>query len=100
MPRFAALQARLNDAVGRHLSDASAVWQGGEPFDVVFQREGVAALGEVEGYMPTVSFDIANTPGIEQGSELVVNGVAYTVAADVEPDESGWLDQLRLRKAA
>ena len=78
---FARLHQRLNSAVERALSDTVAVFQGGEPFGA--QAASAAAI--------TASFSVAHTPGLVEGSELVLGGVVHLVSGQVQPDESGWV---------
>ena len=78
---FARLHQRLNSAVERALSDTVGVFQGGEPFGA--QAASSAAI--------TASFSVAHTPGLVEGSELVLGGVVHLVSGPVQPDESGWV---------
>lgn len=93
---FAARQRRLNAAVQRRLADAVAVWRGGEPFGVLLDQGAHEAFGEVATGDISCSLPLACAPGLSRGDELVVNGVAYEVAAPVQPDASGWV-ALQLR---
>lgn len=92
---FANLEARVNRAVEGRLSNATAVYNGGEPFGVLLDREQTDAFGGggmvVDAPSLAVSFDTAHTPGLAEGSELVVNGVPYRIAQGVQPDASGWV---------
>jgi hypothetical protein len=93
MTPFAQPLADLNVAVQAGLADAVAVYQGGEPFGVIFNRAGSDPLtGAVDTAQHTCSFCIANTPGLHEGSELVINGTTYVVATGVQPDAGGWVD--------
>lgn len=90
---FADREARLNRAVEVHLSNASAVYLGGEPFGVTFARKAADPYaGAVDTAQHTCSFCIANTPGLHEGSELVINGTTYVVATGVQPHAGGWVD--------
>ena len=81
---FARLHQRLNSAVERALADTVAVFQGGEPFGVLLGREGVEPFG-------AQAASSAHTPGLVEGSELVLGGVVHLVSGLVQPDESGWV---------
>lgn len=91
---FADREARLNRAVEAHLSNASAVYLGGEPFGVTFATSAANVFGgeAVDMASCTVSFCVVNTPGIAAGSELVIGGVAYEVTGQVQPDAGGWVN--------
>lgn len=92
--RFASIESRLNSAIGSHLSNAIAVFGGGEPFGVDFGRErsadpfGGAAIDAADF---RVSFDSAKAPGIVEGADIVIDDVIYTIAGGVQPDQSGWV---------
>ncbi len=89
---FAALEARVNRAVQSRLANAVAVYQGGEPFGVLFERTAADPFsGAVDTADLSVAYCVANTPGIQEGSELVINGVAHTVTGQVQPDAGGWV---------
>lgn len=89
---FAALESRLNSAVQRRLANATAVHQGGEPFGVLFNRASADPFGgAVDTAELTVAYCIANTPGIAEGGELAINGVAHIVTGQVQPDAGGWV---------
>ena len=87
---FARIEARVNEVVSRRLSNAIAVFNGGEPFRVIFDREQHEALDSIGVYVSTCSLCLASAPGLEQDSVLRIDGVAYTVASPIEPDSSGW----------
>lgn len=90
---FAALESRVNRAVQSRLANAVATYQGGEPFGVLFDRASADPMGggEFAAASHSCSFCIANAPGLCEGSELVIDGLAYQVAADVQPDAGGWV---------
>lgn len=89
---FAAIELRLNRAVQARLANASAVYQGGEAFGVLFDRTAQAPFGEaLDAAQPSAAFCIANTPGLTQGSELAIDGVVHIVAGQVQPDAGGWV---------
>lgn len=90
---FAHLEARVNASVQRCLSNATATWQGGQPFGVIFDRSQLEGfMGDaVTGVSRTVSLCVANTPGIAEGSTaLVVSGQPCEVTGPVVADASGW----------
>lgn len=89
--------ARINGAVTRAHANATAVYNGGAPFGVLFDRAPADLLG-VATYAPECAFDIAHTPGLAQGSVLVIDGAAFAVAGNPEPDGSGWV-RVQLREA-
>lgn len=95
---FAALEARVNNAVLLRLANATAVYQGGDPFPILLDREQTEAFGGGGGVVDapsiTVSFDTANTPGLAEGSELVIGGVVHAVVQGVQADASGWVSGL------
>lgn len=89
---FAALESRLNSAVQARLANATAVHLGGEPFGVLFERAASDPFGAaVDTANLTVAYCLANTPGIKEGSELAINGVAYIVTGPLQPDAGGWV---------
>lgn len=84
--------ARINRAVERSHANAVAVHQGGEPFGVLFDRAASDPFGAaVDTAAITVAYCIANTPGIKEGSELVIDGLAHIVTGPVQPDAGGWV---------
>lgn len=90
---FAAAMHMLNASVSAALSDTVGVFQGGEPFGVLLGREGVEPFGAqaASSAAITASFSVAHTPGLVEGSELVLGGVVHLVSGLVQPDESGWV---------
>lgn len=86
---FAAAEARLNAAVQRRLSNATATWQGGEPFLVILDRKQHEGLG-VGLYEPSCSLPLGSAPGLDQGGVLVIEGQEWTVIEPVVADSSGW----------
>lgn len=90
---FAALESRLNGAVQKRLSNATATYNGGTPFGVLFDRSPADPFGTgaVDAAAYSVSFMAANAPGLAEGGELVINGTAYIVASGVQPDAGGWV---------
>ena len=92
---FAAVSALINQGVGQLLSNATASWQGGGPFGVLWDTQ----QQDDGGYLPevatipvhTVSLCVANTPGIAEGSTgLTVGGKTCRITSPVVPDAGGW----------
>ena len=89
---FASLQARVDNIIVSRLANAQAEFAGGSPFGVLFERAPADPFGgAVDAASHVAEFCIANTPGIAQGSELLINGVTYVVAGSVQPDAGGWV---------
>nr|WP_295941184.1 hypothetical protein [uncultured Acidovorax sp.] len=85
-------QARINGAVERAHANASATYQGGEPFGVLFDRAASDPYGQaVDVAALSVGYCVANTPGVREGSELVIDGVVHVVNGPVQPDAGGWV---------
>lgn len=95
---FADVEALINRGVSAMLPNAVATVAGGEPFGVIFDRTPVEPLGLMASYAPKASFELARAPGLVQTSVLHIDGAAYTVVSDVQPDSSGWVT-LELREA-
>jgi hypothetical protein len=90
---FAALDQRLNSAVLRHLANATAQQQGGQPFPVLFLREPVQPFGgAMDAAGHACSFDLAAAPNLAEGQRLTVNGTHYRVANGPVADASGWVN--------
>ncbi len=90
---FAALEARVNSAVQARLANATATYQGGEQFGVILDRSASDSFGNaVDAAQITVAYCVANTPGVREGSELVVGGVPHKVVGPVQPDAGGWVE--------
>ena len=91
-------QARINGAVERAHANATASYQGGEPFGVLLYRGQTDAFGGggqvLDAPEITVSFDLAHAPGLAEGVELTINGVVYLVGAGVQGDAAGWVSEL------
>lgn len=91
-PRFAALEARVNAACTQHLANATASYNGGPAFGVLFDRAGNDPFGgalDATGY--SCSFSLSHAPGLAKADELVIDGVIYIVSGPVQPDSSGWV---------
>jgi len=95
---FAALEARVNRTVGARLSNAEAVYQGGEPFGVIFDANAERWEEGVESVGPQAAFLLSQTPGLKQGHTLTIAGTPYLVTRGLQPDSSGWVT-LQLRRA-
>lgn len=85
--------ARINGAVTRAHANATAVYNGGTPFGVLFDRSLSDPFGNgaVDAAACTAAFCLANAPGLAEGGELVIDGAAYVVASGVQPDAGGWV---------
>lgn len=83
----------LATSVPGTLANATATHNGGTPFGVLFDRAGADPFGNgaVDAARCTVAFCLANAPGLAEGGELVIDGVAYIVASGVQPDAGGWV---------
>lgn len=89
--------ARVRSAGERHHANAVCVFEGSDPFGVIFDRTPKDSLGFVGGRALACSFSISKAPGLIQGGKLVIDGVAFEVVEPVEPDASGWV-KLQLRE--
>lgn len=98
-PRFATLEARLNRAVGRHLPNAEAVFNGGEPFGILFDTNAARWEEGVESVGPQAAFLLSLAPGLKQDQNLTIDGTPYRVTAGLTPDSSGWVT-VQLRKVS
>ena len=94
--------ARINGAVMRAHANATAVYNGGTPFGVLFDRSPADPFGTgaVDSARHDVSFVAANAPGLAEGGTLVIDGAAYIVATSVQPDAGGWVTLSVYPKAA
>ena len=90
---FAAVDALINQGVSQTLANATASWQGGSSFGVIFNR------APLDGYLDhavttdrqTVAMCVANAPGITEGStSLLIGGQPCQVTGPVVADASGW----------
>lgn len=98
---FADIDALINLGCAATLSNAVALYQGGQPFNVIFERAPADPFtGAVDASARTCGFDAARAPGIAEGHTLVISGAVYTVAGGTEPDESGWVQLQVFPKAA
>ena len=89
---FAATDDMLNLSVSSALANATATHNGGAAFGLLLDRTptdpfgGAASAAQLQA-----SFCAANAPGLVEGGELVINGVAHIVASGVQPDAGGWV---------
>lgn len=83
---------RANAAVLRHLANATATWQGGKAFGVIWDADGGDGFSEaVTSVSHSISIDVAVVEGISEGStDLAINGHPCRVTGPVVPDASGW----------
>lgn len=90
---FAAVDALINQGVSQTLANATASWQGGPSFGVIFNR------APLDGYLDhavttdrqTVAMCVANAPGIAEGSTgLLIGGQPCQITGPVVADASGW----------
>lgn len=84
--RFAAAQARLNQAVFRHLPNETAVLDG-NAVDVIFDRNYLAVDG-MGSTSPAALADSELVATATQASTMVVRGNTYRVRS-IEPDGTG-----------
>ena len=93
---FAGVEQLINAGVQRVLANATATWQGGRPFAVIFDSKPHDGLG-VGQFEPSCTLSLANAPGLDLGGVLAINGQEWTVIEPVVADSSGWATVL-LRK--
>lgn len=93
---FAGVEQLINTGALGMLANATATWQGGVPFAVIFDSKPHDGLG-VGQFEPSCSLPLASAPGLEQDGVLVINGQEWTVTEPVVADSSGWATVL-LRK--
>ena len=90
---FASAMHMLNASVPAVLANATATYQGGAPFGVLFDRAASDPYGQaVDVAALSVGYCVANTPGVREGSELVIDGVVHVVIGQVQPDAGGWVN--------
>ncbi len=90
---FAALEARINAAAERRLANVSVVYQSGAAFGALLSRSQAEPFGgavDVAGL--SVAYCVVNTPGIAEGSELILDGIPHVVTGPVQPDAGGWVE--------
>ena len=90
---FASAMHMLNASVPAVLANATATYNGGAPFGVLFDRTASEPFGQaVDVAALEVGYCVANTPGVREGSELVIDGVVHVVTGPVQPDAGGWVN--------
>ena len=90
---FAQAMADLGTEVESMLANATATYQGGEPFGVLFDRAASDPFGQaVDVAALSVGYCVLNTPGVREGSELTIDGVVHKVTGPVQPDAGGWVN--------
>jgi hypothetical protein len=94
---FAALEASVNDAVRRHLANATADFGGGVVVDVEFGKQSADAFGIVAGSALTLRVVSVLVPGIGVDDSVSISGTAYTIV-HVDDDGSGMIT-MRLEEA-
>jgi hypothetical protein len=85
---FAALEARVNDAVRRHLANATADFGGGVVVDVEFGKPYVESLGLVAGSELMLRAVASLVSAVTINSTVTIDSVAYLIVR-IEPDGSG-----------
>lgn len=88
---FASIASRVNSAVERRLANVEVIFAGGQPFGAILDRVPSAPYGVVDANAKVLGFVASRAPGLAEGSELRVDGVAHIVSGGVQPDEGGWL---------
>lgn len=83
--------ARINDACERAHANVEVIFADGQPFGAILDRVPSAPYGVVDGVTLVLGFVASRAPGLVEGSELLVDGVAHIVSGGVQPDEGGWL---------
>lgn len=88
---FAAIEQSINVGVAGHLSNAVAEYAG-QRFGVIFNRAAADGFGQtMDAASHTCECSAHYLPALVQGSELLIDDVAYVVASGVQPDASGWV---------
>lgn len=90
---FADIEAMVNQATASALANALATFNGGQPFPVLFDRQGTQPFGEaVDAVSARAGFELRHAPGLVRGSVLVIGGASYRLDSDAEPDATGWVE--------
>ena len=90
---FTAVDALINQGVSQTLANATASWQGGQSFGVIFNRAPLDGFLDhaVTTDRQTVAMCVANAPGIAEGSTgLLIGGQPCQITGPVVADASGW----------
>ena len=92
---FARLQQRVNNALRKHLPNATATWTpagggAGVDADVIFdEARGVISDQGVVVQQPVLELlDVSLWPGAAEGDAVAIDGVSYVVRSAV-PDGDG-----------
>lgn len=85
---FAALEARVNDAVRRHLTNASADFGGGVVIDVEFGKPYAESLGLVAGSELMLRTVASLVVTVAISSTVKIDGTDYLIVR-IEPDGAG-----------
>lgn len=89
---FAEGMACVREAVSLHLANAAARYNGGLVFGVLLRCAAADSFsGAVDSSTMTVAYDIAKTPGVQEGSEMLIDDLPHIVRGPVQPDASGWV---------
>jgi hypothetical protein len=97
---FAAIEARVNNAVFAHLANTQAQINGGAPVAVIFDNGFASAevgLVGMSSSRPMLTLPTAGLSADPVGQTAVVNGTSYLVAAH-QPDGTG-VSTLMLERA-
>ena len=93
---FAALEARVNADVIKHLANAVADFGYGVTVDGIFDNAYLDALG-FSGATPVFNCISSAVSGVAQGDAVAIGGINYTVIR-IEPDGIG-MTRLVLQEA-
>jgi hypothetical protein len=85
---FAALEKRVNDAVIRHLANATAIIDG-VAVDGVFNNQYAEFSNVIGGSHPTFQCRSADVLAVTKGTALTINSTHYQVASTPQPDGNG-----------
>lgn len=93
---FAALETRLNQAVGSRLANAQAAIAGAAPVAGIFERRAGDALSYVSGNRPVFQCTESLAADVQDGDVIHITTDTGAVLFDgevarVEPDGAGWL---------
>ncbi|SFJ04399.1 hypothetical protein [Nitrosomonas sp. Nm34] len=86
--RFAALEKRANDAVIRHLANATAFIEG-VAVDGIFRNQYAEFSNVIGGSNPTFQCRSADVSAVIKGTALTINNTHYQVASAPQPDGAG-----------
>ena len=85
---FAALEARVNADVIKHLANAVADFGYGVTADVIFDNNFVSTFG-IDSASPAFHCQSADVVDVMRGTSVIINSVNYK-AVRKEPDGTGW----------